>query len=78
MPFRLIPILLVAALVLMFAIGAFDDRSNAGDAFNVDGVLTEVDAVLDDALHESSFDWLSGSLTGAADTVEGGVENIPN
>ncbi len=76
MPFRLIPILLVAALVLMFAVGAFDDRSNASDTFIVDGVLTEVDGVLDNALHEDSFDWLSESINGTAETVAGGVESI--
>ena len=76
MPFRLIPIVLVAAVVLMFAFGAFDDRSNADDTFIVDGVLSEVDGVLDNALHEGSFDWLSDSLNGAVDSVEGGVESL--
>jgi len=78
MPFRLIPIILVAALVIMFAIGAFDDRSNATDTSILDGVLTEVDGVLDNALHEGSFDWLSDTLSGAADTVDGGVESVTN
>ena len=57
-------------------IGTFDDRSNATDTSIVDGVLTEVDGVLDNALHEDSFDWLSDTLSGAADTVEGGVESV--
>jgi len=78
MPFRLIPIFLVAAVALMFAVGAFDDRSNASDTSIIDGVLTEVDGVLDNALHEDSFDWLSDSLGGVADTVEGGVESVTN
>jgi hypothetical protein len=81
MPFRLIPLALVAALVVMFAIGAFDNRGNADDAFIVDNVLvddvlSEVDGVLDEALHEDSFDWLNGSINGAADTVGDGVESV--
>lgn len=76
MPFRLLPIFLVVAVVLMFAVGAFDDRSNATDTSFVDGVITEVDGVLDEALHEGTFDWLNESLNGALETVEGGVETV--
>ena len=79
MPLRLIPIVAIAVLAALFAFGAFgafDDSSNADDTFIVDGVISEVDGVLDDALHEDSFDWLSDSLSGAADGVEAGVESI--
>ena len=76
MPLRLIPILAIAALVLLFASGVFDDTSSADDTFIVDSAISEVDGVLDDALHEDSFDWLSDSLSGAANSIKGGVEAV--
>ena len=79
MPLRLIPIIAIAALAALFAFGAFgafDDSSNADDTFIVDGVISEVDGVVDDALHEDSFDWLNDSAIGAADSVADGVESI--
>ncbi|MCH8814155.1 MAG: hypothetical protein IH957_03525 [Chloroflexi bacterium] len=76
MPFRLIPILAIAALVLLFASGTFDDTSSANDTFMVDTVISEVDGILDGALHEDSFEWLSDSLSGAAESIEGGVEVV--
>ena len=74
--YRLIPIVVIAALVILFASGAFDDSSNADDTFIVDTVISEVDGVLDNALHEDNFNWLNDSLSGAADSVEDGVESI--
>ncbi len=76
MPFRLIPILAIAALVLLFASGTFDDTSGADDTFIVDSALSEVDGILDDALQEDSFDWLSDSLSVAAEGIQDGVETI--
>lgn len=76
MPFRLIPILAIAALVLLFASGAIDDGTNADDTFIVDSVISEVDGILDDVLHEDSFDWLNDSLNDTADSIEGGLNDI--
>ena len=81
MPLRLIPIVAIAVLAALFAFGAFgvlDDSSNADDTFIVDEVISEVDGVLDDALHEDSFDWLNDSAIGTADRVADGVESISN
>lgn len=80
MPLRLIPIAATVVFVLLVVLGALYDE-NTGRArtdFDWDQRITDVDSVLDDALSQKSFRLVHDTLTGAAEGVEGGVEDVAN
>lgn len=80
MPLRLVPIAIVAVLTLLFIIGALRDEETgrARTDFGLDNTITNMDSVLDDALSEGSFRLIHDTVTGAAEDVEDGFEDVAN